>query len=157
MTQVEHDLSTSALNFKEFSFRSEDGSLMLRNVSKELRSALHKYLVKHYGAVEVQYSEPSLIIECTDVPAESKRPFSVAGLISIWIKEGDFGGFTPFAGDRSESDNLVTVPDEVLSQLQPRTIPSRDAILFLANSVFVEAIAITMIWESIIIELPQID
>jgi hypothetical protein len=78
---AQYDLPTAALEFEEFSFCGDDGSLHTSNVSREHLQALHSYLIRNYDASELLYCEPFLVIGY--IPAEDERPFSVAGLIDL--------------------------------------------------------------------------
>jgi hypothetical protein len=78
---AQYDLPTAALEFEEFSFWGDDGSLHTSNLLREHLEALHSYLIRNYNASELLYCEPCLAIGC--IPAEDGRPFSVAGLIDL--------------------------------------------------------------------------
>ena len=154
--QVELDLPTAALNFKEFSFRGNDGNLGRYNVSVEHLHALQLHLMENYNAVQFQYSEPFIILGCKGgVPAEHLRPFSIAGLIAIWMANEEFQPLGFVIGDRGRSEVVPAVPSELLQQLQRRKMPGREAIIYLANNVFKDCIAITLHWNSLVIELPR--
>ena len=153
---AQYDLPTAALEFEEFSFWGDDGSLHLSNVSKEHLEALHSYLVRNYGASEFLYCEPFLVIGCKgDIPAEDERPFSVAGLISIWRNADDMN-FTGHIGRCGEGEE-IEIHAEMLDRLVPREIPSQEVILYLADHVFKDCEALTILWETLIVELPKVD
>jgi hypothetical protein len=153
---AQYDLPTAALEFEEFSFWGDDGSLHLSNVSKEHLEALQGYLVRNYGASEFLYCEPFLVIGCEgDIPAEDERPFSVAGLISIWRNANDMN-FTGHIGRCGEGDE-IEIHAEMLERLVPREIPSQEVIQYLADYVFKDCEALTVLWETLVVELPKVD
>jgi hypothetical protein len=153
---AQYDLPTASLEFEEFSFWGDDGSLHTSNVSKEHLKALHGYLIRNYGASQFLYCEPFLVIGCEgDIPAEDKRPFSVAGLISIWRNADDMK-FTGHIGHCGEGDEIEIHPD-MLERLVPREIPSQEVILYLADYVFKDCEALTILWETLVVELPKVD
>ena len=84
-------------------------------MSREHLQALHSYLIRNYDASELLYCEPFLVIGC--IPAEDERPFSVAGLISIWRNADDMN-FTGHIGHCGEGDE-VEIHTECLNVLIP--------------------------------------
>ena len=49
------------------------------------------------------------------------------------------------------------MPLELAKQLTRRQMPNREALLYLANHVFKDCIAITLHWNSLVIELPIVE
>ncbi|KAK1766322.1 hypothetical protein QBC33DRAFT_116863 [Phialemonium atrogriseum] len=147
-------LSNAALDFEEFSFWGPDGSLSTANISTEYNNALKRYLNHHYNVVEILYCDHFLVLGCEgELPPDDKRPFSIAGCIAIWKTEdevrfdphiGELGWGEPIQIDPAIRDKLhqhQAVPDEVL--------------LYLANYVFPDCEAISMMWDGLVVELPK--
>jgi hypothetical protein len=149
---------TAALNFEEFSFWGEDGSVRLRNLSDEQRNALLNYLGSHYGVTAMTVSLPFLILECEpDIPPEDQRPFSVAGAISVWVKPGEFRGFEAAMIGESGNGDRLTISENLANDLQTRKMPREDTLLKLVPTHFKDAIAISFIWDAVVVELPRMD
>ncbi|MCJ1236841.1 hypothetical protein MMC14_004823 [Varicellaria rhodocarpa] len=152
------DLPTAALNFEEFSFRGEKSNVQMRNVSKIQHKALQLYLNQQYNAIDFPYSEPFFVIGCEGgAPAKDKRPFSIAGMISIWIHTEPMHMLGVVVGDRGQIDIRATFPPELLKHLRPRHVPGKDALLYLADNFFKDSIAITRLLNSLIVELPLVE
>ena len=151
---AEYDHSTAALNFREFSFWSEDKVYKTTNLSNEHLDALANYLTEHYGAVAIEISLPFLIIECApNLPPESERPFSVAGAISIWAKPGDFKLSFSLIGERGRGPRLA-LSEKLATDLQQMESPDPETLLALARAHFEDAIAISYLWDRVLVELP---
>ena len=45
----------------------------------------------------------------------------------------------------------------MLERLDPREIPSQEVILYLADYVFKGCEALTILWETLVVELPKVD
>ncbi len=151
---AEYDHSTAALNFQEFSFWGRDKVHKAINLSNEHRDALFKYLAEHFGAVAIEISLPFLIIECApNLPPESERPFSVAGAISIWAKPGDFKLSFSLIGERGRGPRL-TLSEKLATDLHQMESPDPETLLALARAHFEDAIAISYLWDRVLVELP---
>jgi hypothetical protein len=155
--QAEFDNSTAALNFKEFSFWNSDGRLATTSLSKEHRQALLSYLGEHYGVIAMIVSLPFLVLECEpDLPPEDQRPFSVAGAISVWVKPDYFNVYTVLVGEKGRGPR-ITVSEDLAKDLKQMKSPKQETLLALAQIYFQDAIAISYIWDSVVVELPLMD
>ena len=70
------------------------------------------------------------------------------------------GRSSPIVGmmdDRDQSKTLITLPPGLANQLKRRRMPGREALLYLANNVVKDCIAITLHWNSLVIELPLVE
>lgn len=151
---MEAHLPPSALEFEEFSFWGEDGSLGLRNATHEQSKALENYLHKNYGAVTFQYSGPFLILGCEkELPPENERPFTICGLIAMW-RPVDDDHFEPLAGYIGGADPVAIDPG-MLAKIKEREIPPDEVFLYLAEDVFPDCIALSMMWDNLVVELPE--
>ena len=151
---AQYDLPTAALEFEEFSFWGNDRSLSLSNVSAEHRKALHAYLSRKYGAIDFRYCEPFLVIGCEGgPPSEDERPFSVAGLVSIWRNADDmyFRGRIGYGGE----GDPIEIDSGMLAKIVPLEIPPREVVLYLADYVFPDCEALTILWDMLVVELPK--
>ncbi|KAK7414266.1 hypothetical protein QQX98_006863 [Neonectria punicea] len=155
MLEPQYDPSGSTLQFAEFSFWADDGSIEYGNVSCEHRQALERYLAKHYGAYDFFYLGPFFVLGCEKdcLPPEDKRPFTVAGLITIWRVEDDMW-FLPIAGHHASGPS-VQVDAEILAEITWGDNIPDEVILHLANNVFPDCIALTLLWRDLIVELPE--
>jgi hypothetical protein len=148
-----YDLPTAALEFEEFSYLGKDGSLAPSNVPLEYHDALAYYLQEHFDAEIIDRCEPFLVIGCKgDPPAEDERPFTVAGLIAIWRRSDDME-LVPIVGS-SGNGEYIDIDVNMLSQIRAREVPPREVILYLANKIFPTCQAISLLWETLVVELP---
>ena len=152
---AQYHLPTSALEFEEFSFWANDGSIVFANVTEGQRVALQTYLEEHYGALDFFYHEPFFVIGCEEdrLPPEDERPFTVAGLIAIWRKLGDMN-FCCLIGYFAAGPPIKIDP-EILAQISPREIFPDEVVLYMADFAFPDCYAVTILWETLVIELPQ--
>jgi hypothetical protein len=154
---AKYDIGTAALNFREFSFWNEDGDMLNENISDVHREAFHRYLMEHYGVTAVTISLPFLYLECyPSAPPENERPFSVAGAISVWIEPGQRIDFCISVGERGEGER-VKVAEELKDDLHQMRNPQEETLLSLAQSHFRNAVAISFIWDAVVVELPKMD
>ena len=157
MSCAEYDIGTAALNFREFSFWNEDGRMLNDNISDVHREALHSYLMEHYYVTAVTVSLPFLYLECyPSAPPENERPFSIAGAISVWLEPGQQIDFCISVGERGEGER-VKIAEDLKDDLHQMRNPREETLLSLAQSHFRNAIAISFIWDAVVVELPKVD
>jgi hypothetical protein len=157
MLNAKYDIGTAALNFREFSFWNEDGHMLDENISDVHREALHRYLMVHYGVTAITISLPFLYLECyPSAPPENERPFSVAGAISVWIESGQQIDFCISVGERGEGER-IKIAEDLKDDLHQMRNPQEETLLSLARSHFRTAIAISFIWDAVVVELPKVD
>ncbi|KAJ4265377.1 hypothetical protein NW762_004665 [Fusarium torreyae] len=152
--ELNYHLPTAALEFKEFSFWGEDGSLSRNNVSSDQREALENYLFETYQVVVCFYSDPFLVLGCEgDLPPEDERPFTIAGLVAIW-RDSDNVIISRYLGSLGQGP-LINIDTEILELIQPGKFIPDKAALYLAEYIFPTCEAIAKIWSDLIIELPK--
>jgi len=157
MLNVEYDIGTAALNFREFSFWNEDGNMQDGHISDVHRKAFRRYLVDHYDVAVMTIALPFLYLECDpSAPPENERPFSVAGAICVWLEPGEWIDFCISVGDRGEGER-IKVAEDLKDDLHLMRNPQKETLLSLAQSHFRDAIAISFVWGAIVVELPKMD
>jgi hypothetical protein len=78
---------TAALDFEEFSYVDDQGTF--RRIGSVWLDRLCDYLAKEYHAQSVSERLPYLVVWCEDtVPPPSERPFTIAGLVAVWLVQG---------------------------------------------------------------------
>ncbi|KAK1762517.1 hypothetical protein QBC33DRAFT_601374 [Phialemonium atrogriseum] len=151
---TEYNLAIAALEFEEFSFWGEDGSLDWGNASTEHNKALRKYLTLHYNVIIFHYCEPFLLLGCEgELPSKDKLPFSIAGMIAIW-RIDDNMKFRPLIGWHAEGEECLKIDPGMLDKMVEHEIPPNEVFLYLADHIFHDCIAISIIWETMVVELP---
>ena len=124
------------------------------SASTEHNEALQKYLTLHYNVVIFHYCEPFLLLGCEgELPSKDKLPFSIAGSVAIWKTEDDTN-FMPLIGWHAEGDDFVEIDPGMLDKMVEREVPPDEVILYLADYIFPDCIAISIIWETMVVELP---
>jgi hypothetical protein len=78
---------TAALDFEEFSYLDDQGKF--RRIGAAWLHILCDYLAEHYQAISLSETLPYLVVWCEDtVPPPSERPFTIAGLVAVWLVQG---------------------------------------------------------------------
>jgi hypothetical protein len=147
---------TTALQFEEFSYWDSDGFMTCQDIPEKHHRDLRAYLFEHYGAVDILEVLPFLVIGCKDgPPQEDSRPFSIAGAIAIWRDAHDMS-FKPVVGDSGQADN-IEIDQVFLDKINPLQVPPREVILYLVNDIFPTCEAISVLWETLVVELPTVN
>lgn len=152
------DLPNAALEFEEFSFIGPNGDMQEQYAGKYL-NAFYIYLADNFDCSYVEFLPPFLVLGFEDeIPAEDQRPFSIAGIITFWVPAGGPGypgpGFIPLIGDWAAQEE-IDISDAILDQIEWCKMPSDEVILYLANHLFRDCEAISVLWGSFIVELPK--
>ncbi|KAF5578909.1 uncharacterized protein FSUBG_13699 [Fusarium subglutinans] len=132
-----------------FSYWDSDGSM---TAPKDSFITLDKHLGERHNIVAYQESLPFLVLECHGGPPDDP-PFSMAGAIAIWGDAED-GFFYPLVGDFADGED-IEVEDDIIDQIVPVDIPSKDMILHLAN-LWPECHGIALLWDYLVVELPLV-
>jgi hypothetical protein len=157
MPDAEYDIGTAALNFREFSFFNEDGDMSAEYIPDVHREAFHRYLSERYDVEVMTMALPFLYLECyPSAPPENERPFSIAGAICVWLEPGEWIDFSICVGERG-SGKRVEVAEDLKDDLHQRRNPQKETLLSLAQSHFRDAIAISFLWDAVVVELPKMD
>ena len=157
MLNAEYDIGTAALNFREFSFWSEDGGMARKYISDVHEKALHRYLTKNYNVAVMTIALPFLYLECDpSAPPENQRPFSIAGAICVWLEPDEWIDFCIIVGERGEGKPLK-VAEGLKDDLRQRRKPQEETLLSLARLHFPTANAISFLWDAVVVELPKMD
>ncbi|KAF3927315.1 hypothetical protein ABW21_db0201609 [Orbilia brochopaga] len=146
----------------EFTFW-DDGTLSTNHVSEEQQEGLIEHLSTYYGANTVTLHEPYIIIRHEpDVSRDqaAARPFSIAGLIAIWVaghEDDNSKFFLPSVGSSPISFFEVDIPEEHLKELQkhPSIMPSDSALEFLAEVIFPGYESIAIVWTELVVVYPE--
>ncbi|KAF3920183.1 hypothetical protein AA313_de0204878 [Arthrobotrys entomopaga] len=151
------DLRNTALEFEEFSFLTEDRRIA--TVPEQCRKDFHDYLKRYYNARCVDYAHPYIIVHYEEDPLndlELFHPYSIADLIAIWtpLDEGERREIFTNLGYESLGE-IAEIPDEALQDIEENGIPSESTILTLADNLFPGCLAISFIWDTIVVEYPK--
>ena len=152
ITPVE-DISTSAIEFNEFSFWDDNEGF--GNVSREHETQLLTYLGKEFGVYDIHIAGPYLVLYCNTLPAEEDRPFTIAGCVTVWLGEDEGLPAEIGLGDVGDGEDLA-IDDELASDLHPYRIPSLETFVGIARY-SPQAYAITFLNTGLIIEMPKQD
>ncbi|EON98243.1 hypothetical protein UCRPA7_6215 [Phaeoacremonium minimum UCRPA7] len=149
------DIPTAALDFEEFSFIGADGDMRWKNVG-DYKKIFLEYLAENFGCSAVDYSMPFIVLEFHgDPPPEDQRPFTIAGAIAVWRSIND-PPFIPFLGEHGQAEE-ITLDDSICDMMQTRKMPPDEVILYLANHIFTDCEAISLLWNTLVIELPEME
>ncbi|KPM40783.1 hypothetical protein AK830_g5796 [Neonectria ditissima] len=150
-----YDELASSLDFEEFSFIGADESLEMINVSNENRQLLKEYLRRYLGVCRVDYRLPFVVLSCEelDAPSDAQRPMVIAGLIAIWRTLGHPGHLG--IPDEQAWGPSVRIDRELLDLVKVGECIPQQVTLYLADHVFPTSNAITLLWDTLIIELPD--
>ncbi|MCJ1411236.1 hypothetical protein MMC19_005324 [Ptychographa xylographoides] len=156
ITWSEVDVATASLEFEEFSFWDAESQYM-KNISSEHTKQLLFYLARKYKVFDMQISLPYLILFCQDaIPLQDERPFSIAGCIAVWLKEGDAVPGDISIGDWGEGDE-ISLQEELALDLKVFHMPKDTTLLGVATQYFPDASFISFISHSLIVEYPKQD
>jgi hypothetical protein len=152
------DVATASLDFEEFSLwdpESHDQYL-----SFEHREALARYLFENFEVFDLMICLPFLILRCMGAPPPpDKRPFSIAGCIAVWIGVDDpLPTFLP--GDISSNQDVdywIKLEDRIAADLVPYGMPKAETLLEIGTRYFPDAIALSLICSTLIVEFPEVD
>ncbi|VUC20818.1 unnamed protein product [Clonostachys rosea] len=161
--------STAALEFEEFSFTGPNGSISSKHVQHEHVVAFGHYLLENYDAQVQDTLGMFLALYCgEDMPPEGERPFSIAGYITIWKTLADLDDgydFWPCFGEDgcapAEPPSFpgallyLELDSSILSQNEGGGI-SNQLLLQLADKVFKDCEAISVLGDKLVIELPEV-
>lgn len=152
------DIPTSALEFEGFSFWGPDGTLGTKHLSREQDEAIRNFLCEKYNVISVWYAFPFLVLGCEgEPPSEDERPFTIGGALAIWKTVEDSYGFLPLFGTNGDGEPRMDIDPEMANKLQELEVPPPEVILYLANEVFPDCIALSILWDSLVVELPKTD
>ncbi|KAI1372472.1 hypothetical protein F4677DRAFT_463290 [Hypoxylon crocopeplum] len=151
-------LPTATLEFKEFSFVGPGGDIAERYAGKYLK-AFQDYLVDNFGCCYIEWSGPFLILGFeSHIPAEDQRPFSIAGAITFWLpaKGPGYGGssFNSCLGEMGGQED-IEIDEDIVDLIEWCKMPLDDVILYLADNVFLDCEAVSVFWNTLIVELPK--
>ncbi|KAI9750636.1 MAG: hypothetical protein M4579_006383 [Chaenotheca gracillima] len=114
-------------------------------------------LAAHYEAIAITYSGPFLIIECENLPAPDERPFLVADCIAVWKRDDErFQSDLAYYGEMAVGPP-GDLPEDVAADLQCFCTPRAETLDAVARLLFPEALAVSYITTSVIVELPLTD
>ena len=88
------------------------------------------------------------------MPPQDKKPFSIASCIAIWLNEGDPTPGIIGMGDFGEEDS-ISIDNDILEDLRPNSILKGETSLKIGLMYFPNAVFISMIAKSLILELPK--
>ncbi|KAI9784967.1 MAG: hypothetical protein M1839_001163 [Geoglossum umbratile] len=152
----EEDLATASLNFDEFSFWDAECRTMC-SISKDHMNALVGYLCANYGIVMLQESLPFLILWCENSPPPSnKRPFLIAGCITVWLGKGDSVPPDICVGNFGDLDP-IEIDNSIGGSLKPYCMPDDKTLCRILSEYFPEANGISYISHTIVVEFPRSD
>jgi hypothetical protein len=150
-----------SIEFEEFTSLGEDGKL--QQFEQKWLLEIIDFLNAKLGIDIVSLLDrlPYLVIFCNgQVPEPSRRPFLIAGLISIWITQGpeESDDCEPVEMDLGESGLEHSYQRLELGQLldlKEYTLPKLQTLSAIRAVCFPTAIAISFIDDKLLIELPK--
>ena len=148
-------IRTAALNFG-FSYWDNESNEHIQ-LDEQNEAILLEYLAETYSATYIIESGPFLIIQCEVLPSPDERPFLVADCVAIWLHQDDpLPNDLGFYGEFSMG-KPVALPADLAPLLRPFTIPSDEILDAVAKLVFPDALYISYLTCSVILELPKTD
>ncbi|KAL9020027.1 MAG: hypothetical protein Q9185_002715 [Variospora sp. 1 TL-2023] len=145
-----HD--SGALEFEEFSYWVEGRGFT--RPGKQYLNLLLDYLSKEFSVNSVMESGPYLVLTCDVVPEPASRPFTIAGCVAVWLKEGEAMPGELMIGDSGEAAD-IRLESDITRDLFPYRLPSK-ATLQAVTQVFESAQYVTFYSTGLVIELiPQ--
>jgi hypothetical protein len=144
------------LQFEEFSYVDNDGKI--KPIGSENLKKLGTYLQQHYQVAELDEVVPYLLLWCYDaVPEPAKRPFMIAGLVGVWlVKDKDHYPVELLLGDPGLNNEELSVAEDLAQNLEMFAVPKIRTLTQLAASHFPDALSITYISDSVLVELPEL-
>ncbi|OBT49394.1 hypothetical protein VE00_00474 [Pseudogymnoascus sp. WSF 3629] len=152
---------TRELDFEEFSYVNEQGEFD-NNRRHGYLAPLSNYIFENFGAVSVSETFPYLIVFCEDkVPPHSERPFKIAGMIAVWVVNGEISfprdiEMGDFFGAMYMENPWISLDQDLLAEIDVLVIPKAKTLSTIMNDYFPDALAISFISHQILIELIEV-
>ena len=157
LPQPVESVDSAALNFKEFSFWNDDHRRM-QGISSNHLKALDQFLYERYDVMDIQLSLPLLYLWCKGSPPPiESRPFSIAGAVAVWLGNDEENYVSLSLGEFSPSDDMVTIDDELAADLKIYKMPKPETISRLLRQYFPDAVAISFIFHTIVVEFDEVE
>ncbi|KFZ17188.1 hypothetical protein V502_04695 [Pseudogymnoascus sp. VKM F-4520 (FW-2644)] len=145
---------TRELDFEEFLYVNVQGRLQK---PRGWFPPLSNYLLENFGAVSVSETFPYIIVFCEDkVPPPSERPFKIAGMVAVWLVEGEVVFPDDIEMGQGGNAPWISLNRHLLADLDVFVIPKAKTLSAIMNEHFPDAFAISFVSHQIIIELMKV-
>lgn len=149
-------IPSSSIDIENLSYKGSDGWLAQTNLTTEQTNAIIYYLCTKYHAVEIGIALPFIEVVCRGgPPAEDNRPPTIADAIAVWRSEDD-GMFSPIFGEFAWGDE-IDIDKIIVSMIKSRAPLPQQAIDFFAFELVPDCIGLAVIYNTLVIELPETD
>ncbi|OJD19516.1 hypothetical protein AJ78_00487 [Emergomyces pasteurianus Ep9510] len=144
----------SSLEFNEFSLLNLDDPCL--SVGNPWYDPLFEYLRKHFGMEDMWVLPPFLVLRGPEPPDPADRPFTIAGCIAVWLSLDE--PLSPFIPSLSGGniDEEVNVEEHLANEFSLLKMPKPES-LFALLKYFPGAIAISLIYDVIIVEFDEVN
>ncbi|KAK2801980.1 hypothetical protein FQN50_007538 [Emmonsiellopsis sp. PD_5] len=156
-------LVTSAIDFEDFTL--SDATTFGPFVDN--KEKLFKVLGHKFGIDEITFNPPFLFLrsyEDTLPPPVEERPFYIAGCIAVWLGPKDIMPLVDpgSLGEMDDEEKFAEVDEELLKKLVPnknqnQMMPDPHVLFDAIRGPFPNAIAVTMIYDTIVVEFEEVD
>jgi hypothetical protein len=134
------------------SYFDKNGVLKPENLGIDL-SELSNYIGKTYQHTSMIKRGPYLIIRCDSLPKPDERPFFIAGLVAIWLLRDIEYNIDIDVGNTGQSYRTIWLNDKLVDDLKLFVLPKSTTLSTILHEYFPDAIAVSYINDSIIVEL----
>jgi hypothetical protein len=142
----------SSLDFNEFTLLDDEGESP--PAGSEWDYLLFQYLQKHFGVADMSILPPFLILRCETLPEPDLRPFTISRYIAVWLDMDEpMPPIIPgLMGGQIDYDKFIEVDESLEAGLKPAALPKPETLLKLLEVHFPNAVAISRIFSSIVVE-----
>ncbi|KAK2787428.1 hypothetical protein FQN53_005341 [Emmonsiellopsis sp. PD_33] len=155
-TEPQLVVATSAIDFEDFTLADATTfGPFLENKDK-----LFKVLGHKFGIEEITFNPPFLFVRSGETPPPvEERPFSIAGCVAVWLGPKDVMPevHPGTLGEMDDRENFAEVDEELSKELVPGQMPDPHVLFDAIRGPFPDAIAVTMIYDTIVVEFEEVD
>ncbi|KAK2796397.1 hypothetical protein FQN51_009381 [Onygenales sp. PD_10] len=147
---------SSSVEFDDFTLGDPRESFA---VFFDFKNQLLDFLGQQFGVDDVTYSPPFLFLRSAQPPPLDERPFSIAGCIAVWLgpESAQPDPYPGLTGGDDEPGNFAEVDEQLAKELVPFRMPDAQLLFKAIKQPFPDAIAVTMIYNVIIVEFEETD
>ncbi|KAK2788645.1 hypothetical protein FQN52_006590 [Onygenales sp. PD_12] len=149
-------VATSAIDFEDFTLAGATtfGPFIVN------KDKLFKVLGHKFGIEEITFNPPFLFVRSGETPPPvEERPFSIAGCVAVWLGPKDVMPevHPGTLGEMDDRENFAEVDEELSKELVPGQMPDPHVLFDAIRGPFPDAIAVTMIYDTIVVEFEEVD
>ncbi|KAK2802824.1 hypothetical protein FQN50_007230 [Emmonsiellopsis sp. PD_5] len=153
---IPYSVVSSSVDFEEFTLGDPRESFA---AFFDFKDQLLAFLDQQFKVDDITYSPPFLFLRSAQPPPLDERPFSIAGCIAVWLgpENAQPDPYPGLTGGDDEPRNFAEVDEQLSKELVPFQMPDAQLLFKAIQRPFPDAIAVTMIYNVIIVEFEEID